>query len=52
MWLAEGLVTPLPEQNMAYEDLAEKYFKELINRGLIEVARQIRWKPKNSSYAR
>ena len=39
MWLAEGLVTPLPEQNMASEDLAEKYFKELINRGLIEVAR-------------
>lgn len=39
LWLAEGLVTPLPEQNMPSEDLAEKYFKELINRGLIEVAR-------------
>ena len=39
LWLAEGLVTPLPEQNMASEDLAEKYFKKLINRGLIEVAR-------------
>ena len=39
MWLAEGLVTPLPEQNMAPEDLVEKYFKKLINRGLIEVAR-------------
>ncbi|KAF3970176.1 hypothetical protein CMV_006105 [Castanea mollissima] len=38
-WLAEGLVTPLLEQNMASEDLPEKYFKELINRGLIEVAR-------------
>ncbi|KAF3945520.1 hypothetical protein CMV_028114, partial [Castanea mollissima] len=36
--LAEGLVTPLPEQNMASEDPAEKYFKEIINRGLIEVA--------------
>ena len=39
MWLAEGLVTPLPEQNMASEDPADKYFKEIINRGLIEVAR-------------
>ncbi|XP_065628240.1 disease resistance protein RPP13 [Quercus suber] len=39
LWLAEGLLTPLPEQNMASEDPAEKYFKEIINRGLIEVAR-------------
>ena len=39
LWLAEGLVTPLPEQNMASEDPADKYFKEIINRGLIEVAR-------------
>ena len=40
LWLAEGLVTPpLPDQNMASEDVAEKYLNELINRSMIEVAK-------------
>ena len=47
LWLAEGLVISLPEEEdlppeeeeMAPEDLAEKYFKQLISRNMIEVAK-------------
>ena len=38
LWLAEGLVIPLPDEHIAPEDLAEDYFKQLISRNLIEVA--------------
>ena len=38
LWLAEGLVIPLPEEQKAPEDLAEEYFKQLLSRNLIEVA--------------
>lgn len=51
LWLAEGLVNPLPDKLIATEDLAapedltapedlaEDYFKQLISRNLIEVAK-------------
>ena len=38
LWLAEGLVIPLPEEQKAPEDLAKEYFKQLLSRNLIEVA--------------
>lgn len=39
LWLSEGLVIPLPDEHMTPEDLAEEFFKRLISRNLIEVAK-------------